>query len=290
MGAKQSQSRPEVRTTATNNNKGPVPQREECPLCCDVKDNVVPLDHVGGGPSVASHRACSDCQAKLIESNQRCPWCRDEVMWHDIFGFLDGLKGEMRDAGTPDQLAELMAKWQIYEMTRGKADVVRFARDLVEDPSVAQLLDRAMRTNATWLLDSSGLWCRFHAMCVAGEVVPRGGKNGRAVARLAAAVECALRKFEASDTVDGAAAHGGAMYAQVVTALLCANGSGMSTTTLESICRRVGRCIVQKWSGNAQIAAHCPAVYVAGASRQIWGDPKLDPVLTTFFPAHVVDA
>ena len=76
MGAKQSQSRPEVRTTATNNNKGPVPQREECPLCCDVKDNVVPLDHVGGGPSVASHRACSDCQAKLIESNQRCPWCR----------------------------------------------------------------------------------------------------------------------------------------------------------------------------------------------------------------------
>jgi len=207
-------------------------------------------------------------------------------MWKDIFGFLDGLKGDMKKAGSPDQLADLMARWQVYEMTRGNADVTRFARDLLEDPSVATMLDKAIKSNANWLRDSAGLWCRFHAMVLAGDVKV---DDAAAAERLARAVESALDQFD--KTAGGAAPHGGAMYAQVVTALLCANASEMETSELILMCQRVGKALVNKWKAHAsEVANHCPAAYVVGASRQIWGDPQADPVLTSIFPKHIAEA
>ena len=50
----------------------------------------------------------------MLENNQGCPWCRDEVVWKEVFGFLDGLKGQIGAAANPDQLADLMGKWEIY--------------------------------------------------------------------------------------------------------------------------------------------------------------------------------
>lgn len=207
-------------------------------------------------------------------------------MWKEVFGFLDGLKGDIHVAASPDELAKLMADWQVYEMTRGKADVLRFARDLIEDPSVGTLLDKAIATNATWLRDSSGFWSRFHAMCVSDEVVPKGGKKGPAAARLEKAVECALKNYERD--AGGSPHGGGAMYAQVTTALLCARSSGLDSSLLVRICRRVGTCLARRWGGN-DISENCPADYVVSTSNLIWGEAKKDPVLTTFFPAHIED-
>jgi hypothetical protein len=48
---------------------------------------------------------------------------------------------------------------------------VLFARDMVQDVALCAHLDRAIASNAGWLRDSSGLWCRFHAMVVDGELV-----------------------------------------------------------------------------------------------------------------------
>ena len=40
-----------------------------------------------------------------------------------------GLKGDIGAAASPDTLADLMAKWEEYELTRSNADVLAFARD-----------------------------------------------------------------------------------------------------------------------------------------------------------------
>ena len=124
---------------------------EECPICFEFRATIEPLPHVGGGAAglsksnrdVSSHRACEECRAQLVAKNQRCPWCRDEVVWNDVFGFLDGLKGDIGKANDPDSLADLMAKWEEYELTRSNSDVIAFARDMVTDDRLCAHLDRA---------------------------------------------------------------------------------------------------------------------------------------------------
>merc|ERR1712232_340109 len=112
------------------------------------------------------------CRAQLVYKNQSCPWCRGQMEWQDLFGFLDGLKGAVGRANNPDELAELMSLWQEYEMTRSLADVRCFARDMVEDVTLCAHLDRALAEgNIAFMRDSAGLWCRFHAMIADGELV-----------------------------------------------------------------------------------------------------------------------
>jgi hypothetical protein len=75
----------------------------------------------------------------------------------------------MGGAHEPQALANLMAIWQEYELTRSKSDVVLFARDMVSDVALHAHMERAISTNAGWLRDSAGLWCRFQAMVLDGE-------------------------------------------------------------------------------------------------------------------------
>lgn len=106
----------------------------------------------------------------MLHKGQSCPWCRDEVVWREVLGFLDTLKLQVGGASSPNQLADLMTKWEEYERTRTRSDVLLFARDMATDVAITSHLDRAILTNAAWLRDSIGLWARFHALVQDGEL------------------------------------------------------------------------------------------------------------------------
>ena len=80
------------------------------------------------------------------------------------------MKKNVGKANNPDSLADLMAQWQMYEVTRSNSDVVLFAQDMCQDLALSSHLDRAIRSNPGFLRDSSGLWMRFHAMLKEGEM------------------------------------------------------------------------------------------------------------------------
>lgn len=154
------------------------PETAECPICFEMTDpaDLEALVHAsqadGSAPDrdVSAHIACGTCRESMMKLGQGCPWCRDEVVWKNVFGFLDDLKNGVGEATTPDTLADLMARWEEYELTRSNSDVLLFARDMVQDVALCAHIDRAIAGNAGWLRDSSGLWCRFHAMVTDGEL------------------------------------------------------------------------------------------------------------------------
>merc|ERR1712072_1292546 len=80
---------------------------EECPICYEVCTDVQQLLHeCSGSRDVSSHRACQKCRQQMLERNQSCPWCRDNMVWQELFGFLDGLKKNISQANKPDDLAD----------------------------------------------------------------------------------------------------------------------------------------------------------------------------------------
>lgn len=273
-----------------NGDAAPPPQ-EECPICCEMRADVEQLVHYKGasattsttGHDVSSHRACGSCRAQMVEKNQSCPWCRDPVEWQDIFGFLNGFKGAVWQAREPDDLADLMATWQEYEMTRSQADVRVFARDMVEDVTLCAHLDRMIAGGHTDVVrDSAGLWCRFHAMVADGELELKTQQDAE---RLKNLVDRALEAFE--EDGGGAPEYMGAMYTQVAVALLCAQISGSSTKTLAQLTRRVGEASVrlhQELFNSARgVRETLVQEYASSVTELVWGSMENDIVLQTFF-------
>lgn len=260
---------------------------QECPICFEDCMDVEVLPHAGSnkltrsmsGRDVSEHKACGTCRASMLKANQKCPWCRDEVVWKQVLDFLDGLKKNVGKANNPDSLADLMAQWQMYEVTRSNSDVVLFAQDMCQDLALSSHLDRAIRSNPGFLRDSSGLWMRFHAMLKEGEMK----LSDLAVARrLEKAVEVGLKCYESNG--GGAPQHGGAMYCQVCVALLCASQSNMKTSVLVEYVKRVGHVTVKFHKGKkAQVREKLPRDYAAGVSALAWGGEKNDPVFNCFF-------
>ena len=180
-----------------------------------------------------------------------------QVVWQEVFGFLDGIKGATISAADPSSLADLMAKWQEYELTRSQSDVLVFAKNMVEDVALSKHLERAVESQHGFIRDSSGIWCRFHAMIVDGELKV----DHKCAELLAKAVNGFLDRFDA----DGGSApqYAGAVYAQVAAALMCANVSGMSTAALVPICRRVGLACCKFWVGREGEVRQLLPKYVA---------------------------
>ena len=273
---------------------------EECLICMEEVPaaDISPLAHAGGiggggeavpiarsksGRDVSEHKACGKCREAMLLANQPCPWCRDEVVWNQVFGFLDTIKGEVGKAANPDQLADLMAQWEIYEMTRSNSDVLLFARDMIQDRGLAKHLDKAIKGNASWLRDSIGLWCRFHGMVVDDCLSLTDQTSGD---RLRLAVEAGLASFDSNG--GNAPEHGGACYTQLCVALLCAQNNAMGTDTLVSLAQRVGKTCVRFWHGGDKhkgVKGRLPRQYCEGVSTLVWGEKYLDPMLMTFFPA-----
>ena len=282
---------------------------EECQICMEDKPafDIQPLLHAGGiaggkdkgasaaeaplsrsksGRDVSSHKACSDCRQALLQANQPCPWCRDEVVWNQVFGFLDTLKGDVTKAANPDQLADLMAQWEMYEMTRSNSDVLLFARDMIQDRSLKKHLDNAIQGNASWLRDSIGLWCRFYGMVVDDRL---SLSDSTAAERLRLAVEAGVACFESNG--GNAPEHGGAAYTQICVALLCAKNNQMGTKTLVHLAQRIGQACVRFWhekSKHTGVRSRLPKAYCQGVSEMVWGEQTSDPMLMTFYtPASV---
>jgi len=213
-----------------------------------------------------------------MEANQGCPWCRDEVVWREVFGMLDGLKASVKKANEPQSLAGLMTFWQEFEMTRTRSDVIRFARDMICDDTLAKTISEATSKNKNWLRDSSGLWIRFLALIEGGELSVAEVHRKR----MEAAVDAALDHFEKDG--GGAPAHGGAMYSQLAVAYLCAEFSGTSTHTIIPRIQRVGHCCVRLHSGHKKnLVDHCQMMYVTALSETVWGGRHADPMYKTFF-------
>ena len=69
----------------------------ECPICFEECSDVETLPHAGSsnltrsmsGRDVSEHKACGKCRASMLKENQKCPWCRDEVVWKQVLDFLD---------------------------------------------------------------------------------------------------------------------------------------------------------------------------------------------------------
>uniref|UniRef100_A0A7S2XYW1 Uncharacterized protein n=1 Tax=Fibrocapsa japonica TaxID=94617 RepID=A0A7S2XYW1_9STRA len=258
--------------------QGSIP--EECPICMEDREDVETLPHAGVQSSATSgHKACGICRAAMLAANQTCPWCRDEVVWKKVLDFLDSLKSSVGKANNPDTLADLMAQWEVYEVTRSNSDVLLFAKDMCESVSICNHLDRAIRSQANFLRDSSGLWCRFHAMVKEGELQ----LSTRAMEdRLERAVDVGMKCYEKDG--GGAAHHGGAMYCQLCVALLCACQSGMKTEALCELTRRVGLVTVKFWKNQKkQLIERLPKDYAEGVSELAWGSKAEDPILKTFF-------
>jgi hypothetical protein len=255
---------------------------EECPICAEDKSDVAPLAHsAAAAGDVSSHKACGECRATLLARNQRCPFCRTEVVWSSAFGFLESLKGSIGAAGNPDELANLIGMWQEFELTRSKSDVLLFARDMIEDRRLVTQMDRALSAgNAAWLRDSFGLWARFYALVSSGEVdLHNPRENG---ARINAAVQLVMTSAERDG--GGNAFHGGALYCQISIALLAAQLNGMETSALVPLCQRIGRAITSMWSDEGEaIRRTCPFSYVEAVSELVWGSADNDVVRATFF-------
>mmetsp|Transcript_110826 Transcript_110826/g.203209 ORF Transcript_110826/g.203209 Transcript_110826/m.203209 type:complete len:919 (+) Transcript_110826:61-2817(+) len=256
---------------------------EECPICLEMRSDVELLLHASKPKGdVSKHRACALCREQMVQKNQSCPWCRDDMVWQDVFGFLDTLKSDISVAAQPDELADLMGKWQEYEMTRSLPDVRKFASDMIQDIALCAHLDRVLANgNKAFMRDSAGLWCRFHAMVVDKEIsVPPAESR-----RLQRVVQEALAAFEADG--GGAPQHVGAMYTQLASALLCASMSGSSTITLVELTKRVGKACVhlhsKRFKNAAGVRERLPKEYVASISDAVWGDAQHDIVLKTFF-------
>jgi len=176
---------------------------EECPVCFNETRDVEHLEHAGeltsrgSRPSAlgdtSSHRACEACRKQMVERNMPCPWCRSEMVWQNLFGFVDSLKGNITNASGHNELAGLMDTWQEYELTRSRSDVIAFARDMAQDLALCTRIDQAVLGSPGWLRDSAGLWCRLHAMTMDGELVLAHPSDSQ---RLSTAVECALSVFE----------------------------------------------------------------------------------------------
>ena len=218
-----------------NNKKKKSSVAVECPICMEICPDVETLPHAGSktltrtnsGRNIESHKACGTCRAKMLKHNQKCPWCRDEVVWKVVLDFLDGIKKNIGIAHNPDTLADLMSQWQIYEVTRSNSDVILFARDMVEDVAMCAHLDRCIRSNPPFLRDSFGLWLRFYAMAKEGELK----LSPEHFQRLEKAVQVGMKCFASNG--GGAPQHGGAMYTQAVVALLCASQNGMGTNIIK---------------------------------------------------------
>ena len=46
----------------------------------------------GRGLNSVLCRAGNHGHSNQVMRNQKCPWCREDVVWRSVFGFLDGLK------------------------------------------------------------------------------------------------------------------------------------------------------------------------------------------------------
>lgn len=251
----------------------------ECPICFELRHDVEVLQHASAaGRNVSSHRACGACRQEMLHKGQSCPWCRDEVVWREVLGFLDTLKLQVGGASSPNQLADLMTKWEEYERTRTRSDVLLFARDMATDVAITSHLDRAILTNAAWLRDSIGLWARFHALVQDGELE----LDATAADRLRKACASALSAF----AQDGGrhAHHGGAMYAQVAVALLCAVQSQNSTATLAEMARAIAKTCVQFWAQQPHsFRERCPREYAEAVSPLLWPSADRDELLCCMY-------
>jgi hypothetical protein len=272
---------PSPSSPSTRSSSGAEMEMEECPICMVAQTDVQVLDHATNGDlNVASHKACGTCRTAMLERNQRCPWCRSEVVWKQVLDFLDSLKKDTGAAHDPHTLADLMSKWEIYELTRQKSDIILFAKDMVEDVAMCAHIDRAIRGNAAWLRDSSGLWCRFHAMVEERELVLAPPH----ACRLQQAVDCGMASFRSNG--GGAAEHGGAMYTQLCVAILCAKQSGMHIMYLCGLARQIGLICVQFWKGQkAGVRDTLVDEYCIMVTDDVWNTNQggTDAIISNFF-------
>jgi len=210
------------------------------------------------------------------------------MVWQTVFGVLDGLKGATRGYrdGQHDELANLMAMWQEYEMCRTKSDICLFAREMATDPAVIARLEGALITSSGWLRDSIGLWIRFYALYADGET-ELTTENGE---RLRRAVDAAIESFERNH--GGHPDFVGAMYQQAVVAVLSASFSGLSTRTTALMARRVGEAALRVFRRHygaqprsaAQVRERLNKDYAEAVSDMVWGqDEGGDPIMKTFF-------
>mmetsp|Transcript_70116 Transcript_70116/g.121392 ORF Transcript_70116/g.121392 Transcript_70116/m.121392 type:complete len:301 (+) Transcript_70116:87-989(+) len=274
----------EQRTNSTIASSRPA---EECPICLASSCDVELLPHKEARGDVSQHRACQKCREELVNRNASCPWCRTEMVWQTVFGFLDGLKKGTRGYrdGQHNELAGLMAQWQEYEMCRTQSDVKLFAREMVSDPAIAARIDGALSNHPGWLRDSAGLWFRFYGMHVDGDIELRA-EDGE---RLKNAVDAAIRVFKESH--GGHPHFVGAMYQQAVVAVLCANMSGLKNETVAAMAKDVGKTVIQVYNqhyksnprNKALVRERLEQAYVEAASDAIWGSSTNDPILKMFF-------
>ena len=147
----------------------------QCPICNEMRDDVEQLEHAPGTATkgnIADHKACAECRASMILTNSSCPWCRSEMVWRNLYGFLDGFKTDIGGSSDHDHqgLANLLTHWQEFEMTRTKSDLGSFAKDICTDSSLASHVRQALERRSPWLRDSAGLWLRLFAMHSDGEI------------------------------------------------------------------------------------------------------------------------
>lgn len=261
-----------------------------CPICSEMRDDVELLEHATSiQGDISDHQACGYCRANMIRTNASCPWCRTEMVWRNLYGFLDGLKGTIGGSaakGTDHQsLANLLTFWQEYEMTRSRSDLGQFAKDLCTDSSLASHVKRGLEQQSPWLRDSAGLWLRLYGMQQDGEIE----LDEEEATRLTTTVESCFSIFENN--------HGGhedfiaAWYQQACTALLCAMLSGSSTTTLIKLVERAGRLTVsvfdahysEKSSALGEVRSKLNPEYVQAVEEMVWGGAADDPVWNKFF-------
>eukprot|EP00613_Pedinella_sp_CCMP2098_P001527 CAMPEP_0171624426 /NCGR_PEP_ID=MMETSP0990-20121206/18614_1 /TAXON_ID=483369 /ORGANISM="non described non described, Strain CCMP2098" /LENGTH=401 /DNA_ID=CAMNT_0012190977 /DNA_START=25 /DNA_END=1230 /DNA_ORIENTATION=+ len=264
-----------------------------CPICSEDKDDVQTLEHASGQEgqgNLSEHAACGECRASMIRTNSSCPWCRSEMVWRNLYGFLNGFKTSIGGASHQQDhqgLANLLTHWQEFEMTRSRSDLSSFARDLCTDSSLAQHTARGILDRDPWLRDCAGLWIRLYAMHADGEISPPLGDED--AARLQACVEVGLCMFEER--------HGGhedfvaALYSQVCAATLSAGFSGSSTAAISALTRRAGQLCVEvyqrayatKPGAKEEVQRRINREYVEAVQEVVWGSAAEDPVFKAFF-------
>eukprot|EP00164_Ancoracysta_twista_P009380 GFYU01013872.1.p1 GENE.GFYU01013872.1~~GFYU01013872.1.p1 ORF type:complete len:265 (-),score=31.82 GFYU01013872.1:67-861(-) len=259
---------------------------KECPICMDDKPDVEVLEHVESHGDISGHAACGACRSALPAQNT-CPFCFETLTSNSFAEFLEEfVQNWARNHKHHDVAAAVLEQWQLFEMSAtNPASVRRVLHQVATHPRVVQCLLRSNEA-ISWKRDAAGVVFRIHGAVADGEIqVPDDLRKG-----LQDSVEQIMMPFEHPQSVHPPlpAHFHGALYTQAVVAVMSAQTSGSSTTTLCELARRVGYAIATvastlpaQWRVEVKQRMH--AAYVREVSSLVWDILGEDAVLQTFY-------
>ena len=246
-----------------------------CPICMEVRDDILPIPHWSSIGDVSGHRMCRQCTASY--GKNECPFCHEVSVAEGVLKLVREMINKInKTTGTsdPHALAALWEHWQFFEMEySGRQGVVeRVGKMVVEDKVFNQTLRKGVRQRAAWMRDAAGVIFRLHSLASCGGLSIRTGDRELLD-------KCRGSILETLETMECNGHHLGAAYSQALAPWLSASqGGGRGEVPMMLTVKDVGKAIVKNWvrhgrPGNArrEVRERVIMQYMQEARVRVWG-------------------